>query len=56
MVSMISKGRSRPSIPEYQAIADHVSQALNEVYYGIKEPKQALDDAAGKAAKVLGRL
>jgi multiple sugar transport system substrate-binding protein len=54
MVSMISEGRSRPSIPEYQAIADHVRQALDEVYYGIKEPKQALDDAAAKSAKVLG--
>ena len=56
MVSMISEGRSRPSIPEDQAIADHVRQALDEVYYGIKEPKQALDDAAAKSAKVLGWL
>jgi hypothetical protein len=29
---------------------------LDEVYYGIKEPKQALDDAAAKSAKVLGWL
>lgn len=43
MVSMISEGRSRPSIPEYQDNADHVRQALDEVYYGIKEPKQALE-------------
>ena len=56
MISMIPDGRGRPNIPEYQAIAEHVRQALDEVYYGIKEPKQALDDAAGKAAKVLGRL
>ena len=56
MVSMISEGRSRPSIPEYQTIADHVRQALDEVYYGIKVPKQALDDAAAKSAKVLGWL
>ena len=56
MISVISEGRSRPSIPEYQAIADHVRQALDEVYYGIKEPKQALDDAAAKSAKVLGWL
>ena len=53
---MISEGRSRPSITEYQAITDHVRQALDEVYYGIKEPKQALDDAAAKSAKVLGWL
>ena len=51
-----SEGRSRPSSPEYQAIADHVRQALDEVYYGIEEPKQALDDAAAKSAKVLGWL
>jgi len=54
MISMIPTGRGRPSIPEYQSIAEHVRQALNEVFYGIKEPKQALDDAATKSAKVLG--
>jgi multiple sugar transport system substrate-binding protein len=54
MVSMISIGRSRPSTPEYPQIADHIKQAIDEVYYGIKEPKQALDDAAIKSAKVLG--
>jgi multiple sugar transport system substrate-binding protein len=51
MVSMISFGSSRP---EYPQIAEHIHQALNEVYYGIKEPKQALDDAAAKSAKALG--
>jgi multiple sugar transport system substrate-binding protein len=54
MVSMIPVGRGRPSIPEYPAIAEDIRQALDEVYYGIKEPKQALDDAAAKSAKVLG--
>jgi multiple sugar transport system substrate-binding protein len=54
MVSMISIGRSRPSTPEYPQIADHIKQAIDEVYYGMKEPKQALDDAARKSAKVLG--
>jgi multiple sugar transport system substrate-binding protein len=54
MISMIPDGRGRPSIPEYQTIAEHVRQALDEVYYGIKEPKQALDDAAAKSAEVLG--
>jgi multiple sugar transport system substrate-binding protein len=54
MISMIPDGRGRPNIPEYQAIAEHVRQALDEVYSGIKEPKQALDDAAAKSAKVLG--
>ena len=54
MISMIPDGRSRPNIPEYQAIAEHIRQALDEVYYGVKEPKQALDDSAAKSAKVLG--
>src|SRR5919197_6563400 len=54
MISMIPIGRGRPNIPEYQAIAEHVRQALDDVFYGIKEPKQALDDAAAKSAKVLG--
>jgi multiple sugar transport system substrate-binding protein len=56
MISMIPDGRGRPNIPEYQAVADHVRQALDEVYYGIKEPKQALDDAAARSVKVLGWL
>jgi multiple sugar transport system substrate-binding protein len=54
MVSMIELGWSRPNIPEYSQIAQHIKQALDDVYYGLKEPKQALDDAAAKSAKVLG--
>jgi multiple sugar transport system substrate-binding protein len=54
MISMIPIGRGRPNIPEYQTVAEHVRQALDEVFYGIKEPKQALDEAASKSAKVLG--
>jgi multiple sugar transport system substrate-binding protein len=54
MVSMIHVGRSRPSIPEYPAIYDNIRQALDEVYYGLKDPNQALQDAAAKSAKVLG--
>ena len=54
MISMIPTGRGRPSIPEYQFIAEDVRQALDEVFYGIKDPKQALDAAAAKSAKVLG--
>ena len=51
---MISIGHSRPNMPEYPQIAEHIREALDEVYYGLKEPKQALDDAAAKSAKVLG--
>lgn len=51
MISMISNGRGRPNIPEYQAVAEHIRQALDEVFYGIKESKLALGDAAAKSAK-----
>ena len=51
---MVLEAGSRPSIPEYPQIADDARQALDDVYYGLKEPKQALDDAAKKSAKVLG--
>ena len=54
MVSLIPFGGSRPSIPEYPIIAEHIRQAIDDVYYGIKEPKRALDDAATRSAKVLG--
>ena len=54
MISMIPTGKGRPNLPEYQSIAEHIRQALDEVFYGTKEPKQALDDAAVKSAKVLG--
>lgn len=53
-ISMVPIGRSRPSIPEYPQIADHIRQAIDDVQFGIKEPKQALDNAAAKSAKVLG--
>jgi multiple sugar transport system substrate-binding protein len=28
--------------------------AIDEVHYGVKEPKEALDDAAAKSALILG--
>jgi multiple sugar transport system substrate-binding protein len=54
LISMINIANARSSIPEYPQIAEHIHQALNEVFYGIEEPKQALDDAAAKTAKALG--
>ena len=54
LINMINIGHSRPNMPEYPQIAEHIREALDEVYYGLKEPKQALDDAAAKSAKVLG--
>jgi multiple sugar transport system substrate-binding protein len=54
LISMIPIGRTRPSITEYSEMADHIKQAIDEVYYGLKEPKPALDDAVQKSAKALG--
>lgn len=54
MISMIPKGQGRPSIPEYPQIAEQIRQAIDDVYYGEKDPKQALDEAAAKSAKSLG--
>jgi multiple sugar transport system substrate-binding protein len=54
MVSLIPDARVRPSIPEYPEIADHIRQAIDEVYYGVKEPREVLDDAAAKSALILG--
>ena len=51
---MIPTGHSTPRISEYPQIADNGRQAIEDVYYGIKEPRQALDDAGAKSAKVLG--
>jgi multiple sugar transport system substrate-binding protein len=55
LIDMIEIGHGRPSIPEYPQIAEHIREALDEVYNGLKEPKQALNDAAAKSTKVLGR-
>src|SRR5919199_68259 len=54
MISMIHEARSRPSIPEYPVISDNIRQALGEVEHGLKDPKQALQDATTKSAKALG--
>ena len=54
LVGMIEIGNYRPNISEYPQIAEHIKQALDDVFHGLKEPKQALDDAAAKSAKVLG--
>ena len=54
LVSMIPNGGTRPSIPEYPQIAEFIKEALDAVYYETANPKEALDDAAGKSAKALG--
>jgi multiple sugar transport system substrate-binding protein len=54
MVSMIPDGRSRPNIPEYPEIAEHIHQAIQQVYNGSASPEDALDIAAAKSAHSLG--
>jgi multiple sugar transport system substrate-binding protein len=54
LISLIQFGHSRPNISEYPQIADHIREAIDDVFSGIKEPKQALDNAAAKSAKALG--
>jgi multiple sugar transport system substrate-binding protein len=54
MVSMVQFGRQRPSVTEYPQIAENIRQAIDDVYYGLRDPKQALDEAAAKSARVLG--
>jgi multiple sugar transport system substrate-binding protein len=54
MISMVPTGLSRPSIPEYLEIADNIREAIDAVYYGKKQPNEALQDAAMKSAKILG--
>ena len=46
LISLIEHGRARPNIAEYPQIADHIREAIDQVYNGTKEPEQALDDAA----------
>ena len=44
----------RPNIPEYPQIAHYIKEALDAIYSGTKDPKDALDDAAAKSAIILG--
>jgi multiple sugar transport system substrate-binding protein len=54
MLSMIQSGRGRPNIPEFAQMDDYVTEAGKQVCTSTKDPKQALDDAAKKSAKLLG--
>ena len=56
MVSMISIGKSRPVAPEYPQIAEHIRQAIEDVYYGVKQPKQALDYVCQRVCKGFGMV
>ena len=55
MVSMIPHGRSRPNVAEYPQIAEHIHQAIQQVYNGsAASPEDALNMAAAKSADLLG--
>jgi multiple sugar transport system substrate-binding protein len=54
LISMIKIGHTRPNIPEFPQISNNIRQAIDQIYSGTREPKQALDDAAARSAKVLG--
>jgi multiple sugar transport system substrate-binding protein len=54
MVKMIPLGHVRPSIPEYPEIAQSLYEAIGGVLNEGMAPKQALDLAASKSAKILG--
>jgi multiple sugar transport system substrate-binding protein len=54
LISMLQLKGVRPNIPEFPQIAEHLRQALDEVLYQSKDPKEALDNAAAKSAKTLG--
>jgi len=54
LVSMIPSAGTRPSIPEYPQIAYNIRQAIYEVQFENKDPKQALADAALRSTKALG--
>src|ERR671915_2443867 len=54
MVSMIPYGRGRQNPAEYPEIAEHIDQALEQVYNASASPEEALDMAAAKSADSLG--
>jgi multiple sugar transport system substrate-binding protein len=54
MVSMIPNGRGRPNISEYPQIAEHIHEAIQQVYNGSALPEDALKMAAAKSAASLG--
>ncbi|HEU5461442.1 MAG TPA: extracellular solute-binding protein [Nitrososphaeraceae archaeon] len=53
LISLIALGKGRPNIPEYPIVAEHIRNAIEQVYNGM-DPKQALDEASKQSAKALG--
>lgn len=53
LVSLIALGKGRPNIPEYPIIAEHIRNAIEQVYNGM-DPKMALDQASKQSERALG--
>ena len=51
---VVSDDVAKKKIQVFTDQTDHIRQAIDEVYYGVKEPREALDDAAAKSALILG--
>ena len=54
MISMIPYGQGRQNPAEYPQIAEHIREAIQQVYNGSASPEDALDMAAAKSAASLG--
>jgi multiple sugar transport system substrate-binding protein len=54
MISMIPYGQGRQNPAEYPQIAEHIHEAIQQVYNGSASPREALDMAAAKSAASLG--
>src|SRR5215204_37231 len=54
MISMIPYGQGRQNPAEYPQIAEHIHEAIQQVYNGSASPEDALDMAAAKSAASLG--
>src|SRR5215217_3795660 len=53
MISMIPYGQGRQNPAEYPQIAEHIHEAIQQVYNGSASPEDALDMAAAKSAASL---
>ena len=51
---MIFNDSNWPTATEYPQTDSQISDALDQVCSSLKEPRQALEDAAVKTAKILG--
>jgi len=53
LMKAVAIGKGRPNIPEYPQIAESLRIAIEEVYYGVKTPEDALKNASKKVEEIL---